>query len=232
MRRGRASTGRAGFTQSLSSSRATIDLVGKATVSSPFLPLAVRRPPGDLDIDAVRHRYRIFADTRHDLALLEHLTEDFAADIGVARLGVRHHAPRRRQDGDAEAVIDARQVLDLGIDPPARLGDAAISRITGSPSWYFSSIRSSVMPVRTSAVSIAADIAFALQHFAARWPAAWRPGSSRWRACRPLSVADAGQHIAQGIGSSPSRSPLPARLDHAGNLSLRGQIAQRDARQS
>ena len=34
----------------------------------------------------------------------EHLADDFAADIGGARLGVGHDAARRRQDRDAEAV--------------------------------------------------------------------------------------------------------------------------------
>jgi hypothetical protein len=41
----------------------------------------------------------------------------------VARLVVRHHALRRREDRHAEAVVDPRHVLDRGVDAPARLRD-------------------------------------------------------------------------------------------------------------
>src|SRR5437867_6677064 len=37
--------------------------------------------------------------------------EHFAADAGGARLAVRHHALRRRDDGDAEPVHHARNVV-------------------------------------------------------------------------------------------------------------------------
>jgi len=37
--------------------------------------------------------------------------EDFAADILVARFGIRHDALRRRQDRNAETIHDPRQVL-------------------------------------------------------------------------------------------------------------------------
>ena len=53
------------------------------------------------DGDAGRDGDRILADARHGS---EHLAEDFAADIGGARLGVGHDAARRGQDRDAEAV--------------------------------------------------------------------------------------------------------------------------------
>src|SRR3546814_2450838 len=38
----------------------------------------------------------------------------------VFRSLVGQDPARRRQDGDAEAVVDPRQLLDLRIDPPAR----------------------------------------------------------------------------------------------------------------
>src|SRR5271169_6423727 len=43
----------------------------------------------------------------------KHPAEDFAADLGGAGLAIRHHAARRRQDRDAEPVIDPRQVDEL-----------------------------------------------------------------------------------------------------------------------
>src|SRR3546814_1346564 len=54
----------------------------------------------------------------------EHRRQHFAADILVARLGIREHAPRRRHDGDTQAVLDARQFLGTAVHPATRLRDA------------------------------------------------------------------------------------------------------------
>ena len=54
----------------------------------------------------------------------KHLREDFAADILFARFRVGKHALGRRNDGDTEAVADARQLLGTRIDAAARLRDA------------------------------------------------------------------------------------------------------------
>src|SRR5262245_36587148 len=51
---------------------------------------------------------------------LEYTAEDFAADLGGARLVVGHHAARRRDDGDAEPVINAREVCHFRVDASAR----------------------------------------------------------------------------------------------------------------
>src|SRR3546814_17110648 len=51
----------------------------------------------------------------------EHRRQHFAADILVARLGIREHAPRRRHDGDTQAVLDARQFLGTAVHPATRL---------------------------------------------------------------------------------------------------------------
>src|SRR5688572_4781950 len=53
----------------------------------------------------------------------EHGAEHFAANVGVACIVVRHHALRRRNDRNAQAVVDARQVAHGDIHPAARLGD-------------------------------------------------------------------------------------------------------------
>src|SRR6478609_11006684 len=62
---------------------------------------------------------------------LEHRAEDFAADIGVARIVIGHHAFRRGEDRDTETVIHSRQRLHRRVDPPAGLrhpGDLADHR--------------------------------------------------------------------------------------------------------
>src|SRR5439155_1187995 len=87
------------------------------------------------------------------------------------------------------------------------------------------------------------DIAFPLEHAAEDLAAdiggaslAGRHDATRRRHGRQaglLAVPDPCQHIAQGIAhrhDSPFL-PLPARLDHAGDLPGRGQVPQRDARQ-
>src|SRR3954466_11839356 len=56
--------------------------------------------------------------------ILEHLREHFAADVLRARFRVAQNALRRRDDGDAEAVAHARQVLRARIDAAGRFGDA------------------------------------------------------------------------------------------------------------
>src|SRR5277367_6009599 len=45
--------------------------------------------------------------TRDMAVSSEYAAENLAADIGGAGLVVRHDAARRRQDGDAETVVDA-----------------------------------------------------------------------------------------------------------------------------
>src|SRR5258708_32308779 len=54
----------------------------------------------------------------------EYPAQHLAANLGGAGFVVRHDAARRRQDRDAEPVIDPRQVDELGINPPAWLGEA------------------------------------------------------------------------------------------------------------
>src|SRR5205085_6903892 len=56
--------------------------------------------------------------------ILEHLREDFAAHVLRPRLGVGQNGLGRRDDGDAEAVAHAWQLLRARIDAAARFGDA------------------------------------------------------------------------------------------------------------
>src|SRR5258705_12707137 len=59
------------------------------------------------------------------------LAQDFTAHAALARLAVGHHALRRRQDRDAEAVADLRHLLGRDVLPlagtrhPAHAGDRA-----------------------------------------------------------------------------------------------------------
>src|SRR3972149_2807542 len=55
-----------------------------------------------------------------ELVPLEHVAQDLAADILGPRPCIRHDAFRCRQDGDAKPVGDRGQILDRGINAPAR----------------------------------------------------------------------------------------------------------------
>src|SRR3546814_5778049 len=122
----------AGVTQTLPSSILVSTWSLMASLSSPSLPLAenvlsasrTSTPSGTATG---------FLPTRDITVSSEHAAQDLAADFGSARLTVGHHATRRRQDRNAEPVIDARQVGDLRVDPPAGLrhpGDLADDRLT------------------------------------------------------------------------------------------------------
>src|SRR6516162_4092368 len=105
----------------------------------------------------------------------------------------------------------------------------AISRMTGSPSTYFSSILSSATPGRTCSwvkprmyPSLFKTSSTLARNFEAG------EAMTAWRALCPLrirvSISPRGSLIVIGIF-------LPARLDHAWNLPGGGEFAQSDARQ-
>src|SRR5687768_3894027 len=59
-----------------------------------------------------------------DMARSRDDAENFTADAVGARLAVGHHAARGREDGDAEAVHDARDVVAAAVHAQARLRHA------------------------------------------------------------------------------------------------------------
>src|SRR5207247_4202675 len=83
---------------------------------------------GDRDGYVLGDLERLIPDTRHDSP---DLAEDFAADALGAGIFVGHHAERRGEDRDAEAVADARHLLGrniralAGTRDPAHAGDRA-----------------------------------------------------------------------------------------------------------
>ena len=77
---------------------------------------------------------------------------------------------------------------------------------------------------------IATDIAFALKHVE-HAGAQLRRGRQDRVLARALAVADAGEQVTQRIGDRHIL-PLPARLGHAGDHPLVGEIAQHDARET
>src|SRR3546814_1062742 len=173
----------------------------------------------------------MFTNSGHRSAPLEYLAEDLAADIGGAGLVVGHHAARGRHDRDAEAVVDLRQILDLLVDPTARLRHA-IDLVDDRLAVLILQLDPQIAHALTNVLGrVAADVALPLQHIKDADPQIRRRALDDCLA-RTLSVADSRQQIAQGITQQHlPDTPLPARLDHARDLPLRGELPEGDAAQ-
>src|SRR5262249_48028699 len=70
--------------------------------------------------DAVWDIHGVLANSRHRSVSSEYAAKHFAADIGRPSLVVRHDTAWRRQNRNAETVVDSRQLRHLGIDSSAR----------------------------------------------------------------------------------------------------------------
>src|ERR1700757_429986 len=94
-----------------------------SSLSSPSLPFAVSVPPAIATCtpEGISTGYLPTRDMC--CAPSEHATQDLAANIGGAGLGIAQHPTRGGQDGDAESGIEPRQLLDLRIHAASRLGD-------------------------------------------------------------------------------------------------------------
>src|SRR3954470_14478440 len=125
----------------------------------------------------------------------KYLRQHLAADILLARFRVRENALGRRDDGNAEAVPDPRQVLRARIDPAAGLRDSR-DVLDGRAALEIFQFDAQAPRRAERLFGIAADIAFALEHIEdAR--AQLRGWAHHAVLARLLAVADAGEHITQ-----------------------------------
>src|SRR3984885_2147819 len=166
--------------------------------SSPSLPFAVTMPPAMATCTPAGISTGYFP-TRDIRAIpLEHAAEDFAANIGGACLGIAHHASRRGKDGNTQASVDPLQFLDLGVHPATRLGDAMDlldDRFTLIVLQLDAQLRDAWAQLFRG---ITPDEAFTLQHTQHILPQLRRRRHADGMA-RALSIANAGQHIPDGI---------------------------------
>src|SRR3984957_11105168 len=112
-----------GLTTTLLASIVTSTSSESGIFCSPSLPFAVTISPAIATCTPAGISTGYFPTRDIRAFPLEHATEDFAANIGSACLGIAHHALRRRQDGNTQAGVDPRQFLDLCVHSASRLGD-------------------------------------------------------------------------------------------------------------
>src|SRR3546814_18184039 len=112
------------------------------------------------------------------------------------------------------AVVDLRQILDLLVDPTARLRHA-IDLVDDRLAVLILQLDPQIAHALTNVLGrVAADVALPLQHIKDADPQIRRRALDDCLA-RTLSVADSRQQIAQGITQQHlPDTPLPARLDH------------------
>src|SRR5690606_29594358 len=131
-----------------------------------------------------------------------------------------------RDDGNAEAIADRRQLAAAGVHAPARLrntGDV-LDRGLALEILQFDPQR---LVLAGRVFAVATDVAFALEHFEhVRTQLRGRGQDAVLLGLLP--VADAGEHITQGIGQCHFVRSSPARLGQTGNQALVAQIPNLD----
>src|ERR1700733_7635626 len=202
--------------------------LGPSTSSS--LPMVILTPFG---------RGIIFLPTRDIVYLapfhcLPQLTENLSANAFLARRAARHHAARRGQNIDAEPAQHLGNFLAADIHAAPRPRDALDPR-------NHRHVARSVFQIDADAAFGALfsqlevdDEALFLQdardlHFE------FGGRHIHFGMARRLRVANARQHVGDGIGyghvSSPGLLSLPARFDYAGNLARQSELAKTDPAQ-
>src|SRR3990172_2940847 len=222
----RESSGRLTRTSEPATSTLTLGLCGKCIF--PFGPSTLMSPSTTETLTFSGIFTGTLPTRDMGLLLLPDGADELAAHLLLACLAVDHHALRRGEDGNAHAVQDARDRLAGHVAAQAGLRhalDVADCRFT---------IRAVLQhdgdgPLNAILVPrVVLDVALALQDLGdAHLEAGGRDDHllvpSRRR------VADARQHVANGIGHGHEVSLLPARLDDAGDLALQRTVAEADA---
>src|SRR6185437_13513391 len=139
-----------------------------------------------------------FLPIRDMACSLEHLAEDFAADIGLTGVAVGHHALGRGDDRHAETLAMRLQILHRGVDPAARRRYALQFADHGLAFMIFEFDLDLALASLQLHLGVAADVALVLEHVEKTRAQARVRGLDLVQAAE-LAVPDAGQKIADGI---------------------------------
>src|SRR5690606_10265090 len=158
---------------------------------------------------------------------LEDAAEYLATNVGSLGFVVGHNTLGGGQDRHTEAIRHLRNILYRRVHAAAGTGNA----LDGADHAFVLGVLEFNLvlggTVLELGLRIAADETLGLenvQHATAKGRCRRRNG----RFATLLSVADAGQHIADGIGKAHCLLSLPARLDQTRDLTQVAQLTQGD----
>src|SRR4051812_35601101 len=135
--------------------------------------------------------------------------QDLAADAVLARLAVGHHALRRRDDGDAQAVHDLRDRVAALVDAQAGAADA-LDALDDGPAGVVLQRDLELALRAVGAHREAVDVALVLQHLRDR-DLQLRRRHRDDRLLDELRIADARQHVGDGITHAHTGISFAAR---------------------
>src|SRR5271170_2584087 len=134
-----------------------------STCSSPFGPFTFTVRPSSVAVTPFGSGIILFPIRDIACVPLEHLTEDFAADILFAGGTVRHHALRRRDDGKAQSAAVRLQFDHRGVYAPTRRRNPLQIADDGAAFMIFELDLEFAFALELD-LRIAADETFSLQH--------------------------------------------------------------------
>src|SRR5882762_9777979 len=136
---------------------------------------------------------------------LRHDAQHFAADAGLARLAVGHHTPGRGHDRHAQAVHHLRNVLGRFVDAQPRTADPLDALDHRAAGVIFQADLEGLLGTLPAQREVL-DIAFILEDLGDRHLDFARRHDDRGF-LRELCVADARQHVGNGITHAHPKSP-------------------------
>src|SRR5581483_8005391 len=149
----------------------------------------------------------LLMSSRHD-------AQDFAALADGARLAVRHHAPRRRDDHGTHAAENLRQLVLAAVDAQPRTAHA-LQTVDDRPALVVLEADGQRLLRAIALEAVVRDVAFVLQHLRNRG-LELGGGHAHLALARALAVADASQQIGDGIGHAHAAYPYQLALVRPG----------------
>src|SRR5262249_10569012 len=138
----------------------------------------------------------------------------------------------RRQHVDAETTVDAGDLILAAIDPAAGLADPLEIRDHPLHAGAVLEVHPQQALLPVVATLVVRDVALVLED-AADLGLELAGGHVHFEQLGPDRVADPGQHVSDRVGHVHRDLPsdLPARLDHAGDVTGEGELAETDTAQ-
>src|SRR5687768_3498839 len=166
------------------------------------------------------------------IAASPHVAEDLAAHATLARLAIGHEPLAGREHGHAQTAEHPRELVGLRVDTEAGLRHPTDARDRACALGRVLHLHFEDAAGAAGVVLHAepGDVALALEDGGQRF-LELRRGHPHRVVHRRVGVADAGQHVGNGVGHRHGVTPLPTGLRDTGQLARVRQLAYADATQ-